>query len=793
MCCCLRELLLENIQKKYPVNSLKPYTNSVNISEAVALHKKGMLSEAKQIYNQYIKLNPSNDRVFYLWGLAEYQEKNYRKAIEFFQRAIGLSPRSAEYFKDLGNCYKHIEKYDLALFQYQKALYINSQFTEAYYDMGILHLIKDEWELSISCFKKAISFNPKFTDAYINLGIAQQKKGDLKKAISSLLQAKKLRPNDELIYLNLGNTFLSLGNISQALLSFKKAILFNPLSAEAYCNMGMTYREIRRYFEAIDCFEKAITANPLWENPYTFLGSIYQRQGKCKSALIWLNKALKINVNNAFTHAIMGQVYLDDGQEKEAISSFKTAVKLDPKFVSAYSGIVRAMLNACIWNDLRKYSHKLDILTSGSLSDLHQVYETPFLNLIRHSDSKLNLQIAKAHSQYVRQKIDKYKIKFNDRTHQQRGKKIHLGYISNNFRDHPTANLLLDIFEAHDRDQFEVSCYSYGPDDKSNQRKHIEAACDHFIDIDKLSDIDAANKIHDDKVDILIDLVGYLMGSRIEISAFHPAPLQIRWLGMAGTTGSDFFEYLIADKIIIPEQESKYYSEQLIYLPECYQLNSYKYFPIEKTKKSKWGLPPDYFIFCSFNTTYKLDPLIFRCWLNILKKVPKSLLWLLVQSDYAKENLKRYSEECNIESERILFAERLTRKMHLQRLSCADLALDTFVVNGAATTSDALWAGVPVLTIKGDHFASRMSASILNAIGMSELIFNNMADYQGKAIELAQNSTAMKDLKNRLLYQRDSSQLFETNRSLRLLERAYKMCWNLYQTKKPPQLLKVCK
>ena len=773
------------------MNSLKLKVNSVNISEAVAFHKKGMLSKAKQIYNEYIKLNPNNDRVFYLWGLAEYQEKNYLKAIEFFQRAIGLSPRSAEYFKDLGNCYKHINKYDLALIQYQRALHINSQFPEAYYDIGILHLIKDELELAISCFEKAISFNPKFTNAYINLAIVQQKKGNFKEAILSLSQAKKLRPKDELIYLNLGNAFLSLGKTSQALLAFKKAISFNPLSAEAYCNLGMTYREMRRYHIAVDCFEKAITANPLWEDPYIFLGSIYQQQGKYESALIWLDKVLKINVNNAFVHACIGQVYLDDGQEKNAIFSFKTAVEFDPMFASAYSGLIKAMLNACMWADIGKYNHELDKLTAESLSNGHQVHETPFLNLIRHSDSRLNFQVAKAHSQLIRQKINKYKTNFNFKHRKKSGKRIHLGYISNNFRDHPTANLLLDIFQAHDRDQFEVSCYSYGPNDKSYQRKHIKAACDHFVDIDKFSDIDTANRIYDDKVDILIDLVGYLMGSRIKISAFHPAPVQIRWLGMAGTTGSDFFDYLISDRIIIPEQESKYYSERLIYLPKCYQLNSYKSFPIEETQKSKWGLPSDYFVFCSFNTTYKLDPIIFKCWLNILRKVPNSLLWLFVQSDYTKENLKQYAKQSNIDSERILFSERLTRKMHLQRLSCADLALDTFTVNGAATTSDALWARVPVLTIKGDHFASRMSASILSAIGLSELIFDNMKDYQERAIELAHNSTALRDLKSKLTYQIDSAQLFDTNRSVRLLEKAYRMSWNLYEQGKPPQQLKV--
>jgi protein O-GlcNAc transferase len=773
------------------VNSLKLNENQVNISEAVAFHKKGMLSEAKQIYNQYTKLNPNNDRVFYLWGLAEYQEKNYLKAIEYFQRAIELSPRSAEYFKDLGNCYKHIKKYDLATIQYQKALRINSKFPEIYYDIGILHLIKSEWGLAKNCFKKAISFNLKYTNAYINLGIAQQKQGDFKEAILALKQAKKLRPNDEMIYLNLGNAFFSLGEISQALLSLKKAITLNPLFTEAYCSLGIIYRETKSYPKAVEYFEKAITINPDFEDPYILLGNLYQLEGRYESGISWFKKSLKINTENASTHSCIGELYFEKGEERKAISYFKKAVKLDPEFAAGYSSLIKAMLKTCSWKNLKKYNQKLDRLTLDALDRNKKVFESPFLNLVRHSNSSLNYQIANVHSQSVTQKIKNIGIAFNFGKRKNLNNKIHVGYLSNNFRNHPTAALLHDLFGFHNRDHFKVSCYSYGPDDDSEQRKHIKHTCDNFVDIDKLDDTEAAKKICNDKVDILVDLVGYMKDNRIAISAFHPAPIQIRWLGMAGTTGSDFFEYLIADRIIIPEQESKYYSEELIYLPKCYQLNSYKSFHIEKTEKSRWGLPSDHFIFCSFNTTYKIDPSIFKGWLYILKKVPKSLLWLLVQSDLAKENLKQFTNESGISSERILFAERLPRRMHLQRLSCADLSLDTFAINGAATTSDALWAKVPVLTIKGNHFASRMSASILNAVGLSELILDNMKDYQDKAIELAQNSTALSDLKNKLFHKIDSSQLFETNRSIKILEKAYKICWDLYKQGKPSQQLKV--
>jgi protein O-GlcNAc transferase len=773
------------------VNRLKSIANLDDISEAIVFHKKGMLSEAKQIYKQYIKLNPNNDHVLYLCGLAEYQEKNYLKAIEYFQRAIGLSPLSAEYFKDLGNCYKHLKKYDLAFIQYQKALHINSQFPEAHYDMGILHLIKNEWDLSIDCFEKAITLNQEFVNAYINLGIAHQKQRNFKETIIALSQAKKLRPNDELIYFSLGNAFFSLGEASQAQMAFKKAITLNPLSAETYCNLGMTYREMNSYPKAVDCFEKAIAINPDFEDPYLLLGNLYQLEGRYESAISWFEKSLKINPKNAFIHLGMGGAYFEIGEEKKSLDFFKKCVELDYDFAAGYSSLVKVMLKTCSWKNLKKYNQRLDRLTLEALDQDKKVFETPFLNLVRHQNPKINYRIASAHSRLITQKIKNTGIIFDFRQRKSLNKKIHIGYLSNNFRNHPTAILLQEIFGTHNRNNFKISCYSYGPDDDSEQRRHIKKTCDNFVDIDKLKDIEAAEKIYGDEVDILVDLVGYLKGHRIDISAFHPAPVQIRWLGMAGTTGSDFFEYLITDQVVTPINESNNYSERFIYFPKCYQVNSYESLELKRAKKEDWGLPSDHFIFCSFNASYKLDSNIYKCWLEILKEIPKSVLLLLIESELAKENLKKIAIENGVSSERIQYVKRLSITEHLRRLSCVDLALDTTSVNGAATTSDALWVDVPVLTIKGRHFASRMSASILEAIGLSELILDNLYDYKKKCIQLARNPTALDIIKKRMNDNKKHFQLFNTKNAVKTLEKTFKLVWNIYRKGGNPRLLSI--
>lgn len=679
-----------------------------DIKKAVVFHRTGKYAEAKEIYRQYDRLNPCNDRVLYLWGLIEYRQKNYPEAISLIKQAIAISPKVPEFYKDLGNCYKHMNNYDKAVNQYKRALLLNSRFTEAYYDMGILHVMSNELDSAVDCFKQAIACDSKFTNAYINLSIAYQKKGDYSKVVLLLEQARGLQADNDLIYINLGKAFHSIGKMTAAISAFNKAIALNQNSAEAYFNLGVTHRGMRNYPGAVTCFENALAANPLWEDPYLLIGNVYQQEGKYESALVWFDKILKINPKNTFALAAKGDIFFEIGREEDSLSSYKEAVEVDSEFAPGYSGLIKVMLKTCTWKKIEVYGRILDRLSVEALNNGRKVFEPPFLNLVRHSDSKLNYGIARSYSGLIEKKtnnaIEKYGFLSKRKT-----KKIHVGYFSNNFRNHPTANLLIDFYKNHNRDDFEISCFSYGSDDESSQRNHIKSTCDNFIDIENMSDIDADKLIRENQVDILVDLVGFLKGSRMDILAFHPASIQIRWLGMAGTTGSNFIDYIITDQTVTPEKESTYYSEKFIYLPQCYQVNSYQSYHLDKTEKTEWGFPSDSFVFCSFNESYKFDPKVFQCWLNIVKIVPKSLLWLFIESDLAQQNLRKMAELNGVESARIHFAKRLPRRMHFQRLACADLALDTFAVSGASTISDALWVNVPVLTVKGHHFAPRMS------------------------------------------------------------------------------------
>jgi predicted O-linked N-acetylglucosamine transferase (SPINDLY family) len=411
--------------------------------------------------------------------------------------------------------------------------------------------------------------------------------------------------------------------------------------------------------------------------------------------------------------------------------------------------------------------------------------EQSFLHFIRHADPAQNYRIAKARSERLYEQLIEPRTKLQlhcsqskrDRT------KLSIGYLSNNFKNHPTAHLLAGLFERHDRDRFNVLCYSYGKNDHSEYRRQIESGCDRFVDIEMMDHVSAAKQMILDGVDILVDLVGFLKNHRMGIAALRPAPVQIRWLGMAGTSGASFYDYIITDEMVTPRDQAPNYSETFCYMPHTYQPNTTIHNEsIECLSKKEAGLPEAGFVFGSFCTTYKIDETVFKAWMRILSEAPDSILWMLAPSQKAVEELKLYGRKCNVDPSRIVFAPKANRKTHLARLGCADLGLDTLIVNGAATTSEALWRGVPVLTMQGNHFASRMASSILNAMELPEMVVHSLDDYVRTAVDAANNPSYIDHLKNKVAAKKKTAPLFDRQRFVKNLEKRYEQIWRCHET-----------
>jgi len=646
---------------------------------------------------------------------------------------------------------------------------------------------------AVTGFKKILKVHPNNITAINSLGIIHYHLKDYDSAIQYMKKLISINShNSEALYI-LGHSMQEKGELDEAVPYYQKALQYNPDFSDAYYNLGTILQDKQRHDEAIFCYQKVCQINPADTDAYHNLGCLLQEKERFDEAMICYQKALQLNPNLADVYNNIGIILQDNEQPIEAvIACCKKALEINPDLDEAYNQLTYRMQQICSWHALESMTAKLDSLTRKALDMYKKPAESPFQSIVRRSDLSTQFAVAQSWSRYISSQMSILNIQFSFDDRRTEKTKIVLGYLSNDFRNHATAHLMLSLFGLHNRDEFAVFCYSYGRDDESSYRDRIQRDCDKFIDISGFSHPDAARCIYEDKVDILIDLKGYVQGSRMAISALRPAPVQVNYLGFPGTTGADFIDYIIVDEIVAPADYTQYYSEKFVYMPHCYQVNDYRQ-PISNKnfKKTDFGLPENCFLFCSFNQPYKIDPVIFDAWMKILHQVPESVLWLTFGNKIVEDNLRREAIARGIKAERLNFAERLPKAEHLARLRLADLILDTRIVNGHTTTSDALWAGVPVITLQGTHFASRVSSSILSAIGLHELIAGSIAEYEALAVRLAYTPAELQEIRQKILKNRLVAPLFDTPRFVRNLETAYKNMWKIFLAGEEPRQIEV--
>ena len=522
------------------------------------------------------------------------------------------------------------------------------------------------------------------------------------------------------------------------------------------------------------------------------LGVLASQVGKHALGAQWIARAIEINPNEAMYFNNLAHVFKKLDRPDLAITGFETALSLDSGFVDALSQMVHHLQKVCDWNKLDGYVARLDQATRAALNKGQKPAESPYINVTRYDDPHFNFKVAQAWSADIAERMAPLQSEFDFDPGKLKKEKISIGYLSSDFHNHPIGHLIAGLFNLHNRDEFTIYGYACGMDDGSHYRTRIASGCDEFIDLTNLNHVDAARRIHADGIDILVDLNGHTTGNRLEICAMRPAPIQVSYLGFPGTSGADFFDYLLADRIVAPEDHLAAYSENLVYLPHCYQVNDDNQLISNKIfTKSSCGLPEDSFVFCSFNQSHKIEPVMFDVWMNIMDRVPKSVLWLLGHFEGVRSNLRQAARDRNVSPDRIIFAERLPKDEHLARHRAADLILDTRIYNGHTTTSDALWAGVPVAALMGSHFASRVSASILNAIGLPELVAPDLKQYEELAVELANDPEKLQATRNKLIQNRVTEPLFNTSRSVLNLERGFKEMWDIYCRGENPRQIEV--
>jgi protein O-GlcNAc transferase len=752
-----------------------------------ALHLLGMIHHltgshaiAKQMISRALELKPDSAKFQESLGEVHFALSEFDQAERCQHRALALNPNNAQGWYLLGKVSEARNEIQQAAAYFEKAIKLDPLHASAIYKIAMTHYRAKRYDEAIYWYQKAAEFQPLTAPIHNGLGLALYKRGAHLKALASFDKALKLQPQFAEPYNNKGLVFKELDRIDEALASFEQAFAVKPDYAEAYINAGTLLYDRYRLDAAVAMFRKAIETKVDFSEAYNNLGSVLQYQGHTTEAEELFKKAAQVDPENRSAHCNLAIVHRSNRKLDKAIAAIQRVLSIDPHDSQITIPYYEQLRDACDWDSLKVVSDRVDELTREALKSSTKPLESPFLNLTRSQDMAQNLAVARAWSADLKRQAQQYGDYFKHYIRRS-GEKITLGYLSDGFRDHPGTHMVRDIFRLHDRRRFNVYCYSYGINDGNPYRLAIERGCDRFVDVSDLDDLAIAQKIYTDGCNILIDLKGYTYGSRLMISALRPAPIQVRYLGMLGSTGSSFYDYIVTDRIVTPPEFAPFYSEKFAYMPDCYRIASEP--PKSKATLSRIeaGLPTSGFIFCSFCSSYKIDAMVFDAWMRILRRVKGSYLWLLQDSREFETNVLKRASLKGIEAHRIVFANRCRLEDHLIRLKNAGLALDTTIVSGAATTSDALWAGVPVTTLPGGHSSSRMSASILSSIGLERMISHNLKVYEELAVHFANDPDELHTVKKMIDRGRLRQTLFNTNAAVRNLERLLTKMWDLYK------------
>jgi protein O-GlcNAc transferase len=786
-------------------------------NRGVVLQKLKRFDEAVASYDRAIALAADNASAFYNRGAALQELKRFDEAVASYDRVIALTPNYPGAYFNRGNALHALKRFDEALTSYNEAITLKRDYAEALNNRGVtLKELKRIGEALLN-WDKAIALKPDYVDAFNNRGTALQELKRFDEALVSYNQAIALKPDHAGAFNNRGTALQELKRFDEALVSYNQAIVLKPDHADAFNNRGNALQELKRFDEALVSYNQAIALKPDYADAFNNRGNALLGLKRVDEAFVSYNQAIALKADYADAFSNRGNALQELGRTDEALASYNQAIVLKPDHADAFnnrgdmfwklrcfdearasytqaialmpghkfafSGLAGCTIQVCDWTQRDRLSGEV---RQHVIERKSQIW--PFLLLGYNDDAAMHLACAQ---NYVLDRFNGVPQRLGSRAIW-RHDKIRVAYLSGDFRRHATAYLASELFERHDRSRFEVIGVSFGPDDGSDMRSRLAAAFDQFIDVRLQSDQDVARLINDLQVDIAVDLNGHTQYGRLGILAFRPAPIQVTYLGFPGTTGTDFIDYIIGDAIVLPFDQQPYSTERIVHLPDCYQVNDEKRTIAPRTPtRGELGLPAEGFVFCCFNNTWKITPAVFDVWMRLLNTIEGSVLWLFRDNGNAETNLRKEAAVRGIDPTRLIFADRLPLQDHLARHRLADLFLDTLPCNAHTTASDALWSELPVLTWRGKTFAGRVAASLLNAVGLPELVTDNLEEYEGLALRLATDWSLRTAFRERLQKNRLQCPLFDTDRFRRHIESAYATMWELWQRGEKPRSFKV--
>gem|GEM_PF-131103 len=742
---------------------IEPDEAMFHANYSVMLLAMGRPAQAHESAERSIVLEPDRAEAYFHAGNALLSLGKPIEAIDCFAAA---ARRQSDFFQawlNWGSTLGSMDRHEEAITVLTKLTGSNPAIPEVWLNLGNSQFRLSRFSDAEASYRRAIGLRAGYLEALMNLGVALMAMKRASEASDTLSEAIRLAPDQGRAHLLYGNAARALGELEKSLDSYATAIAKDPSDQEAHLNASIVLTELGRYSQAREIIEQALQRFPKDVRLFCQRGLVFHRVRMHQRAIADFARAIAIEP--CFVEALTNRaaVYADGGLFDQALQDLAFAESIDPDDNTLQGHCAYLRARVCDWADEESRLGRLANTVEGEAMPI-----TPFVLLGLTDDARLHGMAAR------RWAVERIKGVATPMASRAIGPRIHVAYCSADFHAHATSYLLVQLLEMHDRSRFEITGISFGPDQRDGMRQRVVSAFDRFVDVSGMSDREVAMYCRSIGVDIAVDLKGYTQDSRPGIFAQRAAPLQINWLGYPGTMGATFMDYIVADRVLIRPDEVALYTEKVIWLPHSYQVNDGKRaIATEAVGRAGYGLPPVGFVFCCFNNNYKIRPQTFSVWMRLLRQLEGSVMWLLEDNPWAAENLREQAQRQGVDPQRLIFAKRVPLAEHLARHRLADLFLDTWPYNAHTTASDALWAGLPVVTYCGGSFAARVGASLLEAIGLPELITTTQQDYEALALALALDPERLGRLRQKLAANRLTEPLFDCQRFTKHLELAY--------------------
>lgn len=810
----------------------------------VLRHQQGRNEEARTLIMSAISTNPSSVDALCNLGIVLQEQRRYAEAVAVYDRALAVDPRLPEALNNRGTALRGLNRPAAAIMSFDRALAIQPDYTEAHINRAALLTALGRHDEAVAGYDQMIAARPENFEAHRGRGRALQTQQKFEAALLSYARAMILRPadveirHDRGVCLNaLGRHREALGELdrvlaqqpdngaalaqrgialaevgrypeaevalaralalrpddaaaldsrgvalqgldrpAEALGCHNRALAIKPANPAALNNRGHALLALERHAEALESYDRALAFAPAGARVLVNRGIAFNALGQHREALTCFDAALLLTPNDARAHCHRGDALMKLGNFTAAFESYERTLVLRMPLAAVLDRLALCVAKLCDWTRTGEIAHQIDIHIRDGTAVIAPA-------TLLHYDGTLAQQLACARH-YIRDRAPPVSTPFVVAPTRNRDK-LRVAYLSANF-NRRAASLVAGLFERHDRSKFEITGISFGTDEDATARTRVVSAFDAFHDMHALSDRDIAQRLRDLGIDIAVDLMGLGGDARPGILASRPAPIQVNYLGHPGTMGADFIDYIIANSVVVPPGEAEFYAEKVVHLPDCYQVNDAKRVIADTAPTRKQaGLPEKGFVFASFNGGNISAP-VFDAWMGLLARIEGSVLWLSEVSDGTKFNLHQHAAARGADPARLIFAPRIEQAEHLARHRLADLFLDTLPCSLQAAAGDALWAGLPVLTCRGNSFAGRIAASQLQSLGLTELVTSSLAEYAALAQWLAEDPDILAEIRKRLAENRSTRALFDTDLTRRHIEEAYTVMWARHRAGETP-------